>query len=140
MRHHLPLSSHASRKSRSRVCLFPNSLDSDRPRPKALKLQGLNKALAKALTIFGRKFRLGQALEHHVLFPSSFRRRCPFWQFFLFISVPKPDSIAQFLRARKPSARVMEEKEILVQALADEEEDARPDEGAIEIDSDEEYQ
>ncbi|KAJ6494299.1 hypothetical protein C8R45DRAFT_987870, partial [Mycena sanguinolenta] len=29
----------------------------DRPRPKALKLQGLNKALVKALAIFGRKFR-----------------------------------------------------------------------------------
>ncbi|KAJ7884383.1 hypothetical protein B0H14DRAFT_2564435 [Mycena olivaceomarginata] len=43
-------------------------------------------------------------------------------------------------RARKPSARVMEEEEILMQALANEEEDARPDDGAIEIDSDEEYQ
>ncbi|KAJ6616886.1 hypothetical protein B0H10DRAFT_1948751 [Mycena sp. CBHHK59/15] len=43
-------------------------------------------------------------------------------------------------RARKPSARVMEEEEILMQALADEEEDVHPDDGAIEIDSDEEYQ
>ncbi|KAJ7926522.1 hypothetical protein B0H13DRAFT_2313418 [Mycena leptocephala] len=43
-------------------------------------------------------------------------------------------------RARKPSARVMEEEEILMQALANEEEDARPVDGAIEIDSDEEYQ
>ncbi|KAJ6618053.1 hypothetical protein B0H10DRAFT_1947851 [Mycena sp. CBHHK59/15] len=42
--------------------------------------------------------------------------------------------------ARKPSARVMEEEEILMQALTDEEEDVRPDDGAIEIDSDEEYQ
>ncbi|KAJ6579385.1 hypothetical protein B0H10DRAFT_1962921 [Mycena sp. CBHHK59/15] len=43
-------------------------------------------------------------------------------------------------RACKPSAQVMEEEEILRQALADEEEDARPDNGAIEIDSNEEYQ
>ncbi|KAJ6621946.1 hypothetical protein B0H10DRAFT_2214756 [Mycena sp. CBHHK59/15] len=42
-------------------------------------------------------------------------------------------------RARKPSARVMEEEEILMQALADEEEDVHPGDGAIEIDSDEEY-
>ncbi|KAJ6603705.1 hypothetical protein B0H10DRAFT_1957768 [Mycena sp. CBHHK59/15] len=42
--------------------------------------------------------------------------------------------------ACKPSAQVMEEEEILMQALADEEEDARPDDGAIEIDLDEEYQ
>jgi hypothetical protein len=34
----------------------------------------------------------------------------------------------------------MEEEEILMQALADKEEDARPDDGAIEIDLDEEYQ
>jgi hypothetical protein len=34
----------------------------------------------------------------------------------------------------------MEEEEILMQALADEEEDVCPDDGAIEIDSDEEYQ
>jgi len=46
---------------------------------------------------------------------------------------------AEKSRARKPSARVMEE-EILMQALADEEEDARPDDGAIEFVSDEEYQ
>jgi hypothetical protein len=43
-------------------------------------------------------------------------------------------------RARKPSAWVMEEEEISMQALADKEEDAHPDGGAIEIDSDEEYQ
>jgi hypothetical protein len=42
--------------------------------------------------------------------------------------------------ARKLSARVMEEENILIQELADNEEDARPDNGAIEIDSDEEYQ
>ncbi|KAJ7029536.1 hypothetical protein C8F04DRAFT_1288093 [Mycena alexandri] len=42
-------------------------------------------------------------------------------------------------RARKPSARVMEEEEMLMQALADEEEDAIPDDGAIEVNSDEEY-
>ncbi|KAJ6616538.1 P-loop containing nucleoside triphosphate hydrolase protein [Mycena sp. CBHHK59/15] len=43
-------------------------------------------------------------------------------------------------RTRKPSAWVMEEEEILMQALADEEEDACPDDRAIEIESDEEYQ
>jgi hypothetical protein len=43
-------------------------------------------------------------------------------------------------RARKPSARVMEEEEILMQELADEEEDARPDDSTIEIGSEEEYQ
>ncbi|KAJ7653902.1 ribonuclease H-like domain-containing protein [Mycena polygramma] len=42
-------------------------------------------------------------------------------------------------RARKPSTRVMEEEEILMQALAEEEEDRNLDDGAIEIDSDEEY-
>jgi hypothetical protein len=34
----------------------------------------------------------------------------------------------------------MEEEEILMQELADEEEDACADDGTIEIDSDEEYQ
>jgi hypothetical protein len=34
----------------------------------------------------------------------------------------------------------MEEEEILMQELADKEEDVRPDNGAIETDSDEEYQ
>jgi hypothetical protein len=43
-------------------------------------------------------------------------------------------------RARKLSAQVMEEEEILMQELADKEEDARPDDSAIEIDLDEEYQ
>jgi hypothetical protein len=43
-------------------------------------------------------------------------------------------------RARKPSAPVVEEEEILMQALTDKEEGARPDDRAIEIDLDEEYQ
>jgi hypothetical protein len=43
-------------------------------------------------------------------------------------------------RARKPSTRVIEEEEILMQALADEGDYARPADGTIEIDSDEEYQ
>jgi hypothetical protein len=42
-------------------------------------------------------------------------------------------------RACKPSAWVMKKEEIWMQALADEEEDARPDESTIEIDSEEEY-
>ncbi|KAJ7352304.1 hypothetical protein DFH08DRAFT_805571 [Mycena albidolilacea] len=37
--------------------------------------------------------------------------------------------------ARKPSAQVMEEEAILIQVLAAKEEDARPDGGTIEIDS-----
>ncbi|KAJ6631807.1 hypothetical protein B0H10DRAFT_2206226 [Mycena sp. CBHHK59/15] len=41
-------------------------------------------------------------------------------------------------RARKPSVQVMEE-EVLMQALAEAAEDNCPDDGAIEIDSDEEY-
>ncbi|KAJ6606747.1 hypothetical protein B0H10DRAFT_2228552 [Mycena sp. CBHHK59/15] len=40
-------------------------------------------------------------------------------------------------RKRKPSARVMEEEEILMQALAEADEDDVPDDGAIEIESDE---
>ncbi|KAJ7368515.1 hypothetical protein DFH08DRAFT_796431 [Mycena albidolilacea] len=39
------------------------------------------------------------------------------------------------LHARKPSAQVMEEEAILTQVLAAEEEDARPDGGTIEVDS-----
>jgi hypothetical protein len=96
---------------------------SDRPRPKALKLQALN----KALTIFGRKFRpwpsLRASREYHyvILFFASFllRRRA-----LLFGRAEKP-------RARKPSAWVMEEEEILMQELADNEEDVRPDNGTI---------
>ncbi|KAJ6608573.1 hypothetical protein B0H10DRAFT_1955343 [Mycena sp. CBHHK59/15] len=42
-------------------------------------------------------------------------------------------------RARKPSARVIEEEELLIQALAEELEDDVPDDGAIEIDSEDEY-
>ncbi|KAJ7210827.1 hypothetical protein GGX14DRAFT_394452 [Mycena pura] len=41
--------------------------------------------------------------------------------------------------ARKAAQRVMEAEEILMQQLAEEEEDCIPDDGAIEIDSDEEY-
>ncbi|KAJ6610634.1 ribonuclease H-like domain-containing protein [Mycena sp. CBHHK59/15] len=46
---------------------------------------------------------------------------------------------AQKPRARKPSARVLEEEERLMQELADELEDRVPDDGAIEIDSDHEF-
>ncbi|KAJ7628019.1 hypothetical protein DFH06DRAFT_1338844 [Mycena polygramma] len=42
-------------------------------------------------------------------------------------------------RTRKPSQRVMEEEEELTQALAEAAEDEVPDDGAIEIDSDDEY-
>ncbi|KAJ7855529.1 hypothetical protein B0H13DRAFT_2357800 [Mycena leptocephala] len=65
----------------------------------------------------------------HFIFPSFLLRR----RALLFGGAEKP-------RARKPSAWVMEEEEISMQALADKEEDAHPDDGAIEIDSDEEYQ
>ncbi|KAJ6600935.1 ribonuclease H-like domain-containing protein [Mycena sp. CBHHK59/15] len=41
--------------------------------------------------------------------------------------------------ARKPSARVIQEEELLMQALAEELEDDVPDDGAIEIDSEDEY-
>ncbi|KAJ6626261.1 hypothetical protein B0H10DRAFT_2185875 [Mycena sp. CBHHK59/15] len=43
-------------------------------------------------------------------------------------------------RTRKPSPRVMEEEEMLMQQLAEDAEDEVPDDGAIEIDSDKEYQ
>ncbi|KAJ7131416.1 hypothetical protein C8R44DRAFT_850141 [Mycena epipterygia] len=42
-------------------------------------------------------------------------------------------------RACKPSVRVIEEEELLMQALAEELEDNVPDDGAIEIDSEDEY-
>lgn len=42
-------------------------------------------------------------------------------------------------RARKPSAKAMEEEEVLMQALAELEEDEFPDDGAIEIDSEDEF-
>ncbi|KAJ6614400.1 hypothetical protein B0H10DRAFT_1950765 [Mycena sp. CBHHK59/15] len=46
---------------------------------------------------------------------------------------------AEKICSRRPLARVRDEEERLMQALADAEEDAYPDDGAIEIDSDEEY-
>ncbi|KAJ6622322.1 ribonuclease H-like domain-containing protein [Mycena sp. CBHHK59/15] len=46
---------------------------------------------------------------------------------------------AQKTRACKPSTRVLEEEEQLMQELADELEDRIPDDGAIEIDSDDEF-
>ncbi|KAJ7864016.1 ribonuclease H-like domain-containing protein [Mycena leptocephala] len=42
-------------------------------------------------------------------------------------------------RKRKPSVRVMEEEEILMEQLADAAEDEVPDDGGIEIDSDDEF-
>ncbi|KAJ7213526.1 hypothetical protein GGX14DRAFT_618932, partial [Mycena pura] len=42
-------------------------------------------------------------------------------------------------RKCKPSTQVMEEEEMLMQALAEDEEDARLDDGAIEVDSEDEY-
>jgi len=42
-------------------------------------------------------------------------------------------------RTRKPSAQAMTEEEELMQELAEAEEDDIPDNGGIEIDSDEEY-
>jgi hypothetical protein len=86
---------------------------------------------------------LGQALEHHVYIIMSF------YFSYLFFSVDDgiqsptrtmAASGAEKPRAHKPSARVMEEEGILMQALADKEKDACPDDGAIEIDLDEEYQ
>ncbi|KAJ6450094.1 hypothetical protein C8R45DRAFT_1114324 [Mycena sanguinolenta] len=50
---------------------------------------------------------------------------------------PPAASLEIFPVQRKPSARVIEGEEILMQTLADEEKDVRPDDGAIEIDSDE---
>ncbi|KAJ6605753.1 hypothetical protein B0H10DRAFT_2303588 [Mycena sp. CBHHK59/15] len=43
-------------------------------------------------------------------------------------------------RARKPAARAMEQEELLMQALAEAEENGVLDDGAIEIDSDDEFQ
>jgi hypothetical protein len=92
--------------------------------------------LTKALAIFGQKFRPWPSLRasheyHYVIlfFPSFLLHR----HALLFGGAEKP-------RARELSARVMEEEEILMQELADKEEDACPDDGAIEIDSDEEHQ
>ncbi|KAJ6610956.1 ribonuclease H-like domain-containing protein [Mycena sp. CBHHK59/15] len=58
----------------------------------------------------------------------------------------KPMSLATLFseaekpRARKPSRKAMEEEELLMQALAEQVEDDILDDGAIEIDSDEEFQ
>jgi hypothetical protein len=100
-----------------------------------LKLQALNKALTKALVIFGQKFRpwpsLRASREYQyviLFFPSFLLHRCAL----LFGGAEKPC-------ARKVSAWVMEEEKILMQELADKE-DVRPDDGAIDIDLDEEYQ
>ncbi|KAJ6620501.1 hypothetical protein B0H10DRAFT_1946047 [Mycena sp. CBHHK59/15] len=43
-------------------------------------------------------------------------------------------------RAQKPAAWAMEQEELLMQALAEAEENGVPDDGAIEIDSDDEFQ
>ncbi|KAJ6599562.1 hypothetical protein B0H10DRAFT_2231211 [Mycena sp. CBHHK59/15] len=51
----------------------------------------------------------------------------------LFRAVEKP-------RERKPVARAMEQEELLMQALAEAEENGVLDDGAIEIDSDDEFQ
>ncbi|KAJ6605738.1 hypothetical protein B0H10DRAFT_1957154 [Mycena sp. CBHHK59/15] len=47
---------------------------------------------------------------------------------------------AEKSRARKLAARAMEQEELLMQALAEAEENGVPDDGAIEIDSDDEFQ
>ncbi|KAJ6590923.1 hypothetical protein B0H10DRAFT_1960903 [Mycena sp. CBHHK59/15] len=54
---------------------------SDRPRPKALKLQGLNKALAKAMAIFGRKFRPWPSLRASRS-PTRTMVENPLWDYF----------------------------------------------------------
>ncbi|KAJ6498527.1 ribonuclease H-like domain-containing protein [Mycena vitilis] len=67
---------------------------------------------------------------------SRLPNRLPVWKAMtlkvLFGEAEKP-------RTRKPSQRVMEEEEELMQALAEAAEDEVPDDGAIEIDSDDEY-
>ncbi|KAJ6573333.1 ribonuclease H-like domain-containing protein [Mycena sp. CBHHK59/15] len=69
-------------------------------------------------------------------FSSRLPTRVPAWKPMtlqvLFGGAEKP-------RKRRPSKRVMEEEEQLMEALANAEEDDVPDDGAIEIDSDEEY-
>jgi hypothetical protein len=87
--------------------------------------------LTKALAIFGRKFRpwpsLRASREYHLIFP-------------VFSSLLTRAIVRRGREtARKPPAYVMEEEKILMQELADKDEDARPDDGAIEINSDEEY-
>ncbi|KAJ6623316.1 ribonuclease H-like domain-containing protein [Mycena sp. CBHHK59/15] len=69
-------------------------------------------------------------------FSSRLPTRVPAWKPMtlqvLFGGAEKP-------RKRRPSKRAMEEEEQLMEALANAEEDDVPDDGAIEIDSDEEY-
>ncbi|KAJ6539904.1 ribonuclease H-like domain-containing protein [Mycena sp. CBHHK59/15] len=69
-------------------------------------------------------------------FSSRLPTRVPAWKPMmlqvLFGGAEKP-------RKRRPSKRVMEEEEQLMEALANAEEDDVPDDGAIEIDSNEEY-
>ncbi|KAJ6607529.1 hypothetical protein B0H10DRAFT_2439527 [Mycena sp. CBHHK59/15] len=69
-------------------------------------------------------------------FSSRLPTRVPAWKPMtlqvLFGGAEKP-------RKRRPSKRVMEEEEQLMEALANAEEDDVPDDGPIEIDSDEEY-
>ncbi|KAJ6563447.1 ribonuclease H-like domain-containing protein, partial [Mycena sp. CBHHK59/15] len=68
--------------------------------------------------------------------PSQIPGRLPAWKpmtlLVLFGEAEKP-------RQRKPSARVMEEEEVLMQALAEADEDEIPDDGAVEIGSEDEY-
>ncbi|KAJ6603954.1 ribonuclease H-like domain-containing protein [Mycena sp. CBHHK59/15] len=68
--------------------------------------------------------------------PSRIPGRLPAWKpmtlLVLFGEAEKP-------RQRKPSARVMEEEEVLMQALAEADEDEIPDDGAVEIGSEDEY-
>ncbi|KAJ6570310.1 hypothetical protein B0H10DRAFT_2237929 [Mycena sp. CBHHK59/15] len=68
--------------------------------------------------------------------PSRLPNRLPAWKpmtlLVLFGGAEKP-------RKRKPSAQVMEEEEILMQALAEADEDEVLDDGAIEIESGDEY-
>ncbi|KAJ6579862.1 hypothetical protein B0H10DRAFT_2235560 [Mycena sp. CBHHK59/15] len=67
---------------------------------------------------------------------SCLPNRLPVWKQMtlavLFRGAEKP-------RARKPAAQAMEQEELLMQALAEAEEDGVPDDGAIEIDSDDEF-
>ncbi|KAJ6466104.1 hypothetical protein C8R47DRAFT_1078997 [Mycena vitilis] len=51
-----------------------------------------------------------------------------------------PNRLPKWKAVRKPAAQAMEEEEQLMQAFADAAEDDVPDDGAIEIDSEDEYQ
>ncbi|KAJ6587498.1 hypothetical protein DFH09DRAFT_1307727 [Mycena vulgaris] len=55
-------------------------------------------------------------------------------------STPLKESCVAHPRARKPAARVMEQEELWMEALALAEEDGVPDNDAIEIDLDDEFQ